>query len=300
MSIDKPSNRIDTEFVKKIVHNEKLAFLAVLTILTLLLSTGLSTMTFKKGIPLPSLDLGQGVVSFSGGYMGAPIKISALAKKIVIIIGVASALVLVYIAIRKIKWKEIASGVLRIFLTVSALATGILVVLFFLPRSSIRLEASNITIPEKPVWFPLEEAPTALLPFIIFILALLTSLIIGKILISRKTSNNSPNLIELEALNALNKIKGGNNLKNAILTCYHNMCSILQDEHEIKRDDSMTVEEFEKRIGATGAPQKSIHTLTVLFEAARYGNKEPNQRDKTEAMQCLEDIIFYFSSIRKK
>lgn len=285
--------------MKKVFQNEKLVFLVALTILTLLISTGLSTMTLKKGLPLPSLELGQGIVSFPGGHLGASIKISTLAKKIIIIIGVVSLLVLAYIAVRKIKWKEIASGTLRIFLTVTLLATGFLTILFFLPRASIHPEASIIALPDKPEVVLLEEPPVTLLPLIAFVLALLTSLFIAKILISRKNSNSNKNPIELEALNTLNEIKGGKDFKNTILTCYHNMCATLQDEHEIKRDSSMTVKEFEERIGATGAPQKSIHTLTTLFETVRYGNQESNQLDKNEAIHCLSDIIAYFSEIRK-
>ena len=77
------------------------------------------------------------------------------------------------------------------------------------------------------------------------------------------------------------------------------MCIALQDEQEIKREESMTVEEFEKRIEAASAPQKPVHQLTNLFEAVRYGNWEPGPIDEKEAIKCFNDITRFFSGIRK-
>ena len=141
--------------------------------------------------------------------------------------------------------------------------------------------------------------PIILVLLIAFVLIALVSLLIIMIFKLKKQKDLTPHVIKLEAVNAINEIRNGKDIKDVIIKCYHKMCLALQDKQEIKREESMTVEEFEKRIQAAGAPQKSVHKLTRLFEDVRYGNWKPSPIDEKEAIKCFGDIIRYFSEIRE-
>ena len=65
---------------------EILIFLIAISILTMLLSTGLSNMSFKKGMPFPVIDHGKGIVSIPDDNINSAVSISNLGKIILIII----------------------------------------------------------------------------------------------------------------------------------------------------------------------------------------------------------------------
>ena len=285
--------------MKKNTKKEILVFLTTISILTLLLSISLSNMVFKKGMPLPIIDHGQGTIYMPDNNISSAVPISKLAKIIFIIITTVGIIIIAYKIIRKINWKDLSSVFPYILLIILALLTGLLAILFFLPHSRIQSPELIIKQPQRQQWSQLGETPAILVLFIAFFLVLLIALLIIVIFKSKKQKNHTPYKIELEATNAINEIQKGKDLKNVIIECYHKMCLALQDEQEIKREESMTVEEFEKRIVVAGAPQKSVHQLTRLFEAVRYGNWEPGSNNKKEAIKCFHDIIRYFSEIRK-
>ena len=285
--------------MEKKVKKEILIFLTAAIILTLLLSTGLSNIAFKKGMPLPSMDLGQGTVSMSGENINVVAPVSDFAKIILIITVIVAFIILAYKIIKRINWKDFGSGFLYIFLIIFAIFGIVFAILFFLPHSTIQISKLIFTSPEEQQLSPLGKAPNILVIFIAFILVCLLVLLIVIILRRKKQNTDTPYMIELEAMNAINEIQNGKDLKDVIIRCYHKMCIALQDEQELMREESMTVEEFEKRIEEAGAPQKSVRQLTRLFEAVRYGNWNPGQVDKKNAIKCFNNIIQYFSEIRK-
>ena len=285
--------------MKKKVKKEILIFLIAVSILTMLLSTALSNMSLKKGMPLPILNVEEGTVAIPEGDISSAVPVSDLAKIILIITVIVAFIIFAYKIIKKINWKDLTSGFIFILLIVLILISTVFAVLFFLPHSTIKLGELFIPPPKNLQWSPLGEAPAILILLIGFILAALLILLFIIIFKTKKHEENNPFAIELEAINAINEIRSGKDLKDVIIKCYHKMCIALQDEQEIKREEYMTVEEFEKRIEETGAPKKSIHHLTKLFEAVRYGNREPKPADEKEAIKCFNDIVQYFSEIRK-
>jgi hypothetical protein len=163
------------------------------------------------------------------------------------------------------------------------------------PHYSRPLSEIFIPVTEKQLWVPLGEVPVIFLWIIGFLLAgivLFLIIIISKL---KKQKDQTSYLIELEALHAINELQRGKNFKDVIIKCYHKMCLALQHEQEIEREESMTVGEFEERLKAAGAPQKSVHQLTELFESVRYGNWKPRSTDEKKAIKCFNDIIRYFT-----
>jgi hypothetical protein len=100
-------------------------------------------------------------------------------------------------------------------------------------------------------------------------------------------------MVGLEAENALQSLRTGQDLKNVIVKCYRQMSLALEKEQGIERKDSMTTREFENLLETAGVPHDPIHQLTQLFEAVRYGHWQPNPIDERKAIHCLEAIILF-------
>ena len=96
--------------------------------------------------------------------------------------------------------------------------------------------------------------------------------------------------IKSEVVSAINEIKSGADLHNVIIRCYADLCQILIDSRGIQRQLGMTPREFEFELQDIGLPANEVHRLTRLFEAARYGNFQPDKKAEQEAIHCLTII----------
>ncbi|MGD2158129.1 MAG: DUF4129 domain-containing protein [Anaerolineales bacterium] len=93
-----------------------------------------------------------------------------------------------------------------------------------------------------------------------------------------------------EAQLAISKLQAGQGMTDTILACYFEMNRILGVKKGIHRADSTTPREFEQELKELGLPQKSLESLTRLFEQARYGRKEFKASQHQEAIACLNEI----------
>lgn len=94
-----------------------------------------------------------------------------------------------------------------------------------------------------------------------------------------------------EAQSALTSLEAGAGLRNAVLRCYAEMERVLAGQRGVQTDKTMTPREFETRLAAAGLRNEHIRRLTRLFEAVRYGAREPGEREEREAVECLRAIV---------
>jgi len=97
--------------------------------------------------------------------------------------------------------------------------------------------------------------------------------------------------IALEAQSALDDLRTGGNLKNAIIRCYYKMSKVLDEERGIRRDRSMTPREFEVYLESSGLPGEPVRQLTHLFEDVRYGDLAVGEKEEQQAQSSLTAII---------
>jgi hypothetical protein len=92
------------------------------------------------------------------------------------------------------------------------------------------------------------------------------------------------------ALKALRDIKAGRQWEDSIIQCYIQMNDAISKKRSLDRKSSMTPREFAETLIASGLPSKPVHTLTHLFERARYGDRSSQSNEVSEATQCLTQI----------
>ena len=93
-----------------------------------------------------------------------------------------------------------------------------------------------------------------------------------------------------KALNALEDLEGGGDLRNVILLCYFEMTQAVELHRGVKRSQGMTPREFEIRLVNLGIPVEPVQQLTRLFEDVRYGAKELGSKSERQARSCLTAI----------
>ena len=102
-----------------------------------------------------------------------------------------------------------------------------------------------------------------------------------------------PRSWESEAAYARQALLDGQDLREVIIRCYVRMGRALQEEQQIERESFMTTGEFEVLLAARGVPPDPVRQLTRLFDAVRYGRREPAAGEEQRALQCLDAILAY-------
>jgi hypothetical protein len=93
-------------------------------------------------------------------------------------------------------------------------------------------------------------------------------------------------------------LAAGDSIREAIFTCYQNLCASFQ-EHGFLRRDFETVREFEMAI-RQAMPQISEEALLALdnmFEQARYSRDEMGQQHQVAAQHALERMAQEISTL---
>jgi len=109
-------------------------------------------------------------------------------------------------------------------------------------------------------------------------------------------------LLAFEAEQAAKTIEAGSDLKDTVLRCYRDMSRVLRDTQNIHRQEAMTPREFEAQLAGIGLSNDHIRRLTRLFESVRYGGNTATEREKREAVDCLNAIAHAYggSSTRRE
>jgi hypothetical protein len=86
-------------------------------------------------------------------------------------------------------------------------------------------------------------------------------------------------------------LAAGDEIREAIFTCYENLCQILQG-HGFLRHDFETVREFEVAIRkAMPIREDALVALDQVFEVARYSRIQMGEMHKAQAQQALEACL---------
>ena len=93
------------------------------------------------------------------------------------------------------------------------------------------------------------------------------------------------------AQTALRRIDAGQNLRDVVLRCYHEMTQVVAEKRNLTRPEHMTPHEFVYSLEGVGLPAEQVHRLTDLFETVRYGHKTPGAPERAEAVACLNAIV---------
>lgn len=206
-------------------------------------------------------------------------------------------ILLVYVTARLIVFVN-----LKIVLQSVLVMVILLTIVYIMPRTTLGQstifpgEYSEITTPPAFTYpfTPLGEPPQILIWLVIIGLGLGMSLSTIKIVKQRLDQTHIEDELLQGAENAVNSLKAGMDLRSVIMGCYFQMTRSLQEEQGIERDFTMTVREFEHRLGDMGFPTVPVHQLTSLFERARYGNQPMRNNDEEIAIECLNEIIKFF------
>lgn len=271
------------------LKRKTLTFLLMAVILTALIASALPQLELKPGISLPTPEVGAGTVP-QNQVTTASVSINTYFKAVFEIVLV---LVIAYVSYKLLKgvaWKEILAPTLFIAMLIAL----VLIVLFFMAGVQIKSEAfapeilpSDLNIPSQP----LGPLPPGLIWFVWIGLAVLV-ILLGIWLIRRTPKYIHPSdPLQLEAERALQALRTGAHLNNVIVRCYMQMSQALQEEQEIELEQAMTAREFELLLEAKGIPYAPVHQLTQLFEAARYGFRQPGPDDEQKAFECLNAIV---------
>jgi len=97
-------------------------------------------------------------------------------------------------------------------------------------------------------------------------------------------------LLAREARQAAKTLEAGSDLKDTVLRCYRDMSRVLGDSQNIHRQKAVTPREFEMQLADVGVSNDHIQRLTRLFESVRYGGNTATEREKREAVDCLNAI----------
>ncbi len=275
------------------VKRNTLILLGLVIIITIIIAASLPQLELQPGMPLPKLENDQVVIPpAETGSFGA-ISVDKFIIAFLLLVGAGTMLHMIYRLLRGAEWKDVVTFIWPML--VISLFLGVFVFLIMLlPQSeSSRVMELPAPTPEPPVTSPLGPVPPLLL-WLVGIGLLVTGILIAFWIFGSPASRPTTiDIVGLEAEKAWQELKAGLGLKDVIIKCYRHMSLALEKEQGIEREESMTAREFENLLQAAGVPYDPVHQLTQLFEAARYGNWQPDPIDEQKAIHCLEAIVLY-------
>jgi len=280
--------------------SQLLLFLGLASVMVIIIAAGLTHLVFQPGMPLPSLT--------ENGVLTVPaqenaITVITISKLVKVIIGILFACLQVFIIYKLIKgvpWREILSVLLDIFIIVLMVGTVLFLIVSLLPEGEAVQTAQEVQIAEAApvVRSPLGPVPPSLLWVVGIILGIVCILVAFWIVNSVLRKKDTIDLLQWEAEKAYQAILSGQDFKNVILKCYHQMSEALKHERGIEREYYMTTGEFERLLKKEGIPVEPIHKLTSLFEVVRYGIQQPSRQEEQSAIECLSAIIHYCEELQ--
>jgi hypothetical protein len=276
-----------------------LILLGMVMIIVVILAASLPQLKLQPGMPLPELEKNLVVVGAAGDEPFESLEINRFVMYLLVLFSLGLFLYVFYKLLRGANWKNIRAAI-RPILVICLVISFIMFLIMLIPKTP---GTAAVEMP-LPTPAPIVRSPLGPVPPLLLWLVGIGLLIMGILIavwIYRSAANpiTTIDLLGLEAEKAWQEIKLGVGLKDVIIKCYRQMSLALEKEQGIQRQKYMTTGEFEKLLDAEGVPHNPIHQLTRLFEAARYGDWQPNPADEQEAIDCLESIISYSRRVKE-
>lgn len=251
----------------------------------MLLGAGLPGLQFQAGLPIP------GAETVSTAAPAVQTGSSSLSFPPLLQYGLAMGILLLFFAV-------ITALLKKINLKWAGLLAAALALLFALFSLLPHLESGQVdpvpidsVVPQTPSFeyaaAPIGKPPAGLLFWVAAGLLLASVVLTGWLAVRafRRTPKEDPLAIEAEA--AVQAIAGGQSLRDVIIRYYLKMEDVIARERGIERGEWVTPREFETHLLDKGIPRAPVLQLTSLFEKARYGNQNLNDKDEQEAMNCF-------------
>lgn len=149
---------------------------------------------------------------------------------------------------------------------------------------------------------PLPSTPSWLVTLVgVTLAAVLAGAVLGLLwlIARRRRSFSLPQALAEQAQEAVDALEAGGDLSNVVIRCYAQMSKVLYDERSLMRHLAMTPREFEQVLLRMGLPAGPVHTLTRLFEEARYGGISPDAGGVEQALDSLRAIVAHCQALKE-
>ncbi len=275
-----------------------LVFLAIATLLIIILAMSLSNLTLSPGQPFTLEEIEPGELGLN--------PLSPDGSILIWIFRGTVALMLILLILYLVYSLMTSEGRKRL------IANALMIVILFWLADYLRNNLPTPTEqPEQPMsaaaqpdqlgesipatLFP-TEPPQWLTLAVILGISVLISVFVGVMFWffwqRRKKEAKSPlDALAEEAQIAIEALNVGGDFRLTIIHCYQEMSRVLKAEKGIARESAMTPREFESQLVGKGLPPTSIKTLTRLFEQARYGSVSSQTSEEDLALSCLTEIV---------
>ena len=271
-----------------------LLFSGLAVVAIILLSGGLASLEFLPGRPLPSRDQATGMATLLFGevpgteVLGFVLVVLYYIALFLLPVGIIYVLVSPDARRRVIRSLGLLLWFIALFLVIRARPD-----LF----RELQLQTPGMPSPgdalvpglEFAADFPRWAVTTATLA-----LAVLTAAAMVGIawILWRRSRRPASRLAQLarEAQDALDALQAGADVKDTVMRCYFEMSRVLSEQRGVRRAETMTPREFERRLRGVGLPEAHIEQLTRLFEGVRYGARVPDKEEERQAIACLAAI----------
>lgn len=281
--------------IAKAIRRRTLILLLLVLLGALLISMSLSGLQLHAGLPFPGSRNEIDVSELPEGFYPFEPFVESQAPGWLKIFPLLLLSICIYLMVKEDGIRRSVFGVLALSLFIWLIAVIFNWLIGGVLDGKQTVDGISVPPQEAPTnTFPVEPiggAPQTFVWFVIIALVFLFMAVGLWVYLSVSRDVTTKDLIKAEAQNALKEIREGKELSNVVIRCYMQMVHALETERDIKREDSMTTQEFEKLLISYGYPERAVILLTALFEKVRYGNKFIDSQDEIKAVECLTAII---------
>jgi len=277
-----------------VTKRRAIVFLILAALVTMLLAVTLPQLELQQGIPLPG---GNSQTEAAPQEAVEPTPSINRNTFIESIIGLFVLMVFIYLVVKR-RQRLNRKEVVQILMRLAALSLFLTFLLYTFSNVKIDTAPTAVEILPEEIAIVVEGPPLAPVPssllwlgwILLAGLVLLLVIMITRVQIQHKVKRDS---LALEAEQAIEAIKAGQDLSNVIIRCYQQMSLVLKKEHGLTLEKTMTAREFEALLEKRGVPNPPVRQLTQLFEIARYAAQAPGPAEEVQAIDCLNRIAQY-------
>lgn len=272
-----------------------------------LLAGGLSGLQFGPGTALP-VGAFLAMIFPSGGQPTSPEFLGFTRVLLALGFWVAAPILIIALVVSR-EFRRHFLRALPTYIIFAILAYLLLRFLRDMLRSSAEsaVEGGQVAQPPPPTeGAALPSAPAFVTSPPQWLILLITLLIVAVIALlvwwlwPRSPGRAGPTALDLladEAQSALDELRAGGDVRDAVLRCYAEMSRVLHEARGVRRGAGMTAREFEAQLRAVGIRDEHVGQLTRLFERVRYGGGASSSRDAREAEACLFALVQSYGKV---